>query len=512
MGRKSKKIKNKKAIPARASGGEAKAIGPNGWGFQQIGLENYCFLVVGVFSQIATILITWPAWQVRESPPNLPWIAMTPQLSCGVILLVSLVLVLMSPRKFGMVGFLAVLGFAIGMDQFRCQPQVLAIAFMMAACVWLPARRLCLWFLISIWMWAGIHKLISVEWFTFISYDLLSQTSVNPNGLHRGFALLIGLSELGLAIAAWSRPRQVMLGCLALHCGIVVFLLCIGWNNSVIPWNLCTAIVGAWLLRNAETTGSDPKQSSLVFPTATVLRVLVVAMLIVPVGMYFGMVRHCFAHSLYSGNLPIALASSSESVEVLEVWDDIQFPFPNVQKSYRDYFLLTGQVGDKLHIRDPRWGVSSHYYQINSQRRLDELTPLQFFATNKSGVSGNAIDDPVSIYRLLRQNTELMSRSVEKGVYAVAFAPDEFSVELLQDLKGMPNLEQIQLADCQISDDDLRHLVGLPKLVGLGLNGTGISMVGLKQLAVLPALETIYYNEGEITKAELLLLGTESKD
>ena len=165
MGRKSKKIKNKTAIPVRTSGGYMKAVVPKGWGFQQIGLESYCFLVVGVLSQVATILITWPAWQVRESPPNLPWIAMTPQLSCGFTLLVSLVFVLISPRKFGMVGFLTVLGFAIGMDQFRCQPQVLAIAFMMAACVWLPARRLCLWFLISIWMWAGIHKLISVEWF-----------------------------------------------------------------------------------------------------------------------------------------------------------------------------------------------------------------------------------------------------------------------------------------------------------------------------------------------------------
>jgi hypothetical protein len=509
MSRKSKKSNRKSIVPSSESKDTLKR---GGWGFQQIGLENYCFLVVGVLSQVATIVITWPAWQVRQSPPNLPWIAMTPQLSCGFILLVSLAIVLVSPRKFGMVGFLTVLGLAIGMDQFRCQPQVIAITFMMAACIWLPARRLCLWFLISMWMWAGIHKLISEEWFTHISYELLFQTAVNPNGVYRGFALLIGLSELVLAIAAWSRPRQAMVGCIGLHCGISVFLLSIGWNVSVLPWNLCTAIVGAWLLRNAETKGPDLLQSSLVFPTLPVLRVLVVAMFVVPVGMYFGMVRHCFAHALYSGNLPLALATSAEGAEALEVWDDIQFPFPNVQSSYRDYFLLTGNVGDKLHIRDPRWGVSSHYYQINSRKKLEELTPRLFYQTNSSGVVGCAMDDPVSVFQLVRQKTKLIKRSEEGGVYAIAFSPDEFSIDLLECLKGLPSLEEIQLADCKVSDDDLRWLAGLPRLVGLGLNRTGVSMAGLKQLAALPALETIYYNDGEIKKADLLSLGVESID
>ena len=501
MGRNSNKSKRKSAVRAGANEGDLKDAG---WGFKQIGLESYCFLVVTVFSQVATILITWPAWQAREFPPNLPWIAMTPQLSCGLMLLISLAFVLISPRKYGMVGFLLTLGLAIGMDQFRCQPQVIAITFMMAACVWVPARRLCLWFLISMWLWAGIHKLGSSEWFTHVSYGLLSQTRVNPDGVYQGFALLIGLGELGLAIAAWTRPRQVMLGCIGLHCSIVIFLLCIGWNTSVIPWNLCTAIVGAWLFRNAETKGPDLVQSALVFPTSPVPRVLVVAMLIVPVGMYFGLIRHCFAHALYSGNLPIALASRAEGVESLEVWDDIQFPFPNVQNSYRDYFVLTGSVGDKLHIRDPRWAVSSHYYQINSRKKLEELTARQFFEMNSSGIAGCALDDPVSIFQLVRQNTTLLKRSDESGVYAIEFSPDDFSIDMLEILKGLPNLEQIQLADCGVGDDDLRLLAGLSRLTGLGLNRTQVTKAGLEQLAALPALETVYFNDSEIKKANLI--------
>lgn len=501
MGRNSKKSKRKSAVRAGSNEDNLKVAG---WGFKQIGLECYCFLVVAVFSQVATVLITWPAWQAREFPPNLPWFPMTSQLSCGLILLISLAFVLISPRIFGMVGFLLTLGLAIGMDQFRCQPQVIAIAFMMAACVWVPARRLCLWFLISMWLWAGIHKLGSPEWFTHVSYGLLSKTPVNPDGVYQGFALLTGMGELVLAIAAWCRPRQVMAGCIGLHCSIVAFLLCIGWNASVIPWNLCTAIVGAWLFRHAETKGPDLLQSSLVFPKSLVPRALVVAMLIVPVGMYFGLVRHCFAHALYSGNLPMALASRAEGVESLEVWDDIQFPFPNVQRSYRDYFVLTGSVGDKLHIRDPRWAVSSHYYQINSQKKLEELTVHQFFEINSSGIAGCAIDDPVSIFQLVRQNTTLLKRSDESGVYAIEFSPDNFSIDLLESLKGLPNLEQIQLADCGVRDDDLQLLTGLSRLTGLGLNRTRVTKAGLEQLATLPALETVYFNDSEIKKANLI--------
>ena len=508
MGRNSKKSKRQSAAASVAP----KDSDGRGWGFQQIGLESYCFLAVCVLSQAVTILITWPAWQVREFPPNLPWIAMTPQVSTGFLLLVTLAFVLVSPRKHGMVGFLIALTLAIGMDQFRCQPQVIAISFMMAACVWLPARRLCVWFLISMWLWAGIHKLISTEWFTHISYHLLSQTPVNPKGVYRGFALLVGMGEIVLAISAWCRPRQVMLGCIGLHCGIVVFLLSIGWNVSVVPWNLCTAIVGAWLLRHANTKGPDQLQSSLVFPNSPVPRGLVVAMLIVPVGMYWGVIRHCFAHALYSGNLPLALASNAEGVETLEVWDDIQFPFPNVQNSYRDYFVLTGSVGDKLHIRDPRWGVSSHYYQINSQKKLEELTPDQFFQINSSGIIGYALDDPVSIFHLVRQNTQLLKRSEESGVYAIEFSPEHFSIDLLRHLAGLPNLEEIQLAGCAIGDDDLHHLAGLSRLIGLGLNRTQVSKEGLKQLVDLPKLELIYHNDTAVKKTELRPLKTGVSD
>eukprot|EP01043_Picozoa_sp_COSAG02_P098300 COSAG02_NODE_34459_length_484_cov_0.503896_1_plen_91_part_10 len=63
MGRKSKKSERQSGGPPDAPRDELKG---DGWGFQQVGLESYCFLVVGVLSQAVTILISWPAWQVRE--------------------------------------------------------------------------------------------------------------------------------------------------------------------------------------------------------------------------------------------------------------------------------------------------------------------------------------------------------------------------------------------------------------------------------------------------------------
>ena len=122
------------------------------------------------------------------------------------------------------------------------------------------------------------------------------------------------------------------------------------------------------------------------------------------------------------------------------------------------------------------------------------------------------MDDPVSIFHLVRQKTKLLKRSEESGVYAIEFSPDDFSIDLLERLKGLPNLEQIQLADCEIGDDDLQYLIGLSRLTGLGLNRTQVSQAGLAQLADLPSLKTVYYNDAAVEKADLLPVGTATAD
>lgn len=477
-----------------------------GWASSQIGGESYFFLAVCVIAQVATILITWPTWQVRMMPPNLPWLPATPQFSCGVLLIVSLGGTLISPRRFGMAIHIAMMAIAVGMDQFRCQPQILSIELMMAACVWAPARRICVWFFVSMWLWAGIHKFMSADWFMHVSYNLLSDTGIYARNLHFGFALIIATSELLLGLTAWLRPKSAILGCIVLHVGIAIFLLIIGWNPSVLPWNICTALVAAWLLWNADTTGTDPTRLRLAVPAAWYEKIAIVALLTVPVGLYFGLVRPCFSHALYSANLPVALATHENGIDPLEVWDDLQFPFPNVHKAYRDYFEMTAVVGDKLHIRDPR-GISTQYLWMDPTGRLKEITVDEFFASNLGSVEGIALDDPRKVYLLEKGNATMLKRSEKEMIYAVKFDPGGFDAQLISHLRGLPNLEQIQLADCEVNDEDLKQLFGLKKLMGIGLDNTSVTDAGLKNLRGVPGLIVLEHEGTAITEKGLNAIG-----
>ncbi len=491
------------------------------WAWSQLEGHNYIFLVVCVVAQAATILITWPAWQVRQSLPNLPWLASAPQFPVGEILLVSLVVVLISPKKLGVTIHLGILGISILMDQFRCQPQVFAIAFMTAACVWPTARRLCVWFLASMWLWTSIHKFASPDWFGTVSFKLLDSAGLNAAGLHVGFASIVALNELALGIAAVLRPKIAAIGCVAIHVGIAIFLFLIGWNYSVLPWNICTAIVGAWLLWNydsmSDAAPSRKKASNPFFrlpiPSAVSGKIAIAILLLVPAGLYFGWVRHCFTHALYSGNLPIGLVTRQNETEVLESWKQLRFVFPNERKSYLDYFVLTAQPGDKLHIHEPRKFVTGGYFLLERHGLAKKITREHFFKPQvlldgeTVEVEGVACDDPRKIFHLLEANATLLKRSENEMVYAIKFDPETFDRTSLELIDGLPNLEQIQLSNCQIADEDLKWLSGFPKLTGIGFNGTPITDAGLLNLLDVPNLIMIEHENTDITDVGLIQIG-----
>jgi len=491
--------------------------GPNfGDSPQRMPRGSYVCLVICVLSQVATILISWPAWQIREMPPNLPWISSTPQFPTGVILLVSLAFVLISPKKFGLAIHLAILALAILMDQFRCQPQVLAIAFMMAGCVWISARRICVWYLVSMWFWAGAHKTVSPDWFSQVSYNLLSGTTLDAKHLHYGFAWVIAVSELALGILAWLKPKIAGVICIALHVGIAIFLYVIGWNYSVLPWNICTAIVGCWLLWSYKSLASNTTDQSnrrLPIPASHWQRSAIAALLILPIGLYFGIVRHCFAHALYSGNLPIALVTRPDGVEVLESWKQVRLPFPNEKKAYLDFFASTANAGEKLHIREPRRFVAGGYYLAKGRGVIQPITEQHFFETRTSPladgieVAGFAVDNPRDIYLLQLANSTLMKRSEGEMIYAVKFDPANFDPASLELLSGLPNLEQVQLGNCKIVDADLKWLAGFPKLYGIGLSDTSITDAGLLNLKDVPNLSVIEHEGTSISDAGLIAIG-----
>jgi len=452
---------------------------------------SFGLLVVCVISQLTTLAITWPVWLVREFPVNLSWIANTPQLPMGIPLVVSLLMVLVAPRKFGMLLHLGVLLVAITMDQFRCQPQVLSITVLMMACVWKPIRQLCVWYLISMWLWTGVHKVLSPDWFGYSSVDLLKRLQwLHPYEYNVHFAVVVAASEIGLGVLAFLRPRIAAIFCVAMHLGIAIFLFKINWNFSVLPWNVCTAIVGGWLLRNAVTSTSKLVQR----PSPKWQMAILAAMMIVPTGFYFGLVRHCFAHVLYSDYLPIAVITRGpDEVELLDGWDEFAVPFPHEKAAYVAYLKASGKPGEKLHVLEPRKLARGGYFVLRANRQVKEINEQTFFASDQNSTAGFGVDDPSAILSLELAGVRMRKRERKAMIFAAIFDAEKFTPELLDSLPGLPNLEEIQFQDCQIRDEDLKKLLKLRKLTRIGFDNTAVTPKGLKQLKELESLELIQY-------------------
>ena len=93
--------------------------------------------IAAVYAQAATIVITWPVWQVRHysatanfpETPNLPAFPL-PQIDMGWLLLCSLVVVLFYPRR-GVILHGALLLVAILLDQMRMQPECISLWVLM---------------------------------------------------------------------------------------------------------------------------------------------------------------------------------------------------------------------------------------------------------------------------------------------------------------------------------------------------------------------------------------------
>ncbi len=469
-------------------------------------------LAVAILSQIATLLITFTTWQVRTSPPNLPLFDL-PQIP--LLWLILIFVSAIAPWWLGKRGswiHLAVLICACLWDQFRIQPQFyFGWVFIFAATSVSedsedekPSKLglvVCRWALISLWFWAGFHKLISPEWLTYRSFFFM--VKMVPQGwaenYHFVFAVVVGASEVGLAVLALVKPRLASWFCILLHVGIVLSLLLANWNYSVIPWNLMAAVFGFFLLRR-HSIGSFDWQSIVVGSS----------LMLMPALFYVGQVDRAFAHVLYSGMTPSGLISHTDAADMnrlkprLEKVHDwvLAVPFPNERRTVRQYFELTAETGSKLFLRDPRLGLSDQYFLRTSDGSLP-ISKYQFYSAEFGSVMGIAHDYYLATYMLDKKEVRRLKRSNDEMVYALEFSPENYSSELLKQVAGYPNLEQVQLSGCDVKDEDLRALSGLFRLEGIGLQNTAVSVDGLKYLEELPQLRFVEVKGTKITQEEL---------
>ena len=87
----------------------------------------------------ATVLLTWPLWQLRTAPPMIPLLPL-PAVGTGIALLAALTVAAVRPAA-GLAAYALVLGYAIVTDATRLQPALVSFALLMAARLPPPRRH-----------------------------------------------------------------------------------------------------------------------------------------------------------------------------------------------------------------------------------------------------------------------------------------------------------------------------------------------------------------------------------
>ena len=470
-------------------------------GARQIERLPWLMFVTCLVCMAATLITTWPLWAHRQAPPNLPVVPFLHGVSFGIPLLATLVWAYFAPRS-GWIALVGLLLTAIAFDQIRCQPQIFAMPVLMAGCIWRDFRMIARWFLIAMWFWAGLHKLLSPDWMGPASWSLLDRMGwQSALEWYQAFAWSVGIGEIGLACLAIWKPRWAAPMCLILHLGIVAMLILIQWNFSVLFWNVATAVVGCWLLWSWPQELASLEVKPRVWPYKTWQTLLVVFLFLSPAGAYLGIVPHFLAHMLYSDNLPRGMITTRQGPKEIETWQPLHVPMPKEPAILRQYFEAVAQPGEKLHIYDSRPGRKHQHYYMPSAGQAAQPVSSEFFWDPQTGAGqGIARDYPPSVFYLEKAKVRLLKRTEEGMIYAVQFRPQNYSFELLSRLKGLLNLEQIQMAECPLQDDDLRSLSELPVLYGIGLDDTPVTNACLTHLSRIPSLRHIEHAGTQITE------------
>ena len=335
------------------------------------------------------------------------------------------------------------------------------------------------------WLWAGLHKGLSPDWWGHRSWNLVSRAGLEPESFYLAFASITVIAEIGLGVLAIWRPKIAAPICVVVHLGIVIFLspLFASWNYSVIPWNICTALVGAHVLWSCNAGWPATRSESWI----------AAALLIYPIGFYSGWVDRSLSHVLYSDNLPRGLITSRDTITEIDGWGQLGVPFPSQQRLLQQYFRRVGALGATLHVLEPRWGLADHFFVLDENRVAVEIGSESFYGHEEGDESlhGIGLDDRRAVFALTRTGVRLLKRAEGQMIYAAEFTPASFDPKVLRWLAGLPNLEQLQFQGCPIEDRDLKFVEDIKSLAGIGIEGTRITRAGFERLQSKPNLKLI---------------------
>lgn len=348
--------------------------------------------VLLVLMQALAIGLTWHLWQVRTADrdaPNLPlidagWVDSV-QFGFGWPLLVSLLLAVAWPMV-GVVLHCGLLLLAIGMDQMRIQPEFVSVAILLVGT--LPGRGPKLFaqcHLIALWFWAGLHKLLSVDYLFDSGPQMWTDTMGDmPRTAAVGLAIFTAVFELALGLLALYPHAWRFVPWLAalLHLGILMSLIVQRWNPAVWPWNVALIVAAAGLFGN-ETTAARQTNDDTGCWKAWSWKAAAAIALLHPGLYYLGLADAYLSWCVYSSNQPVATQYAAltdfrvddmihagkpmEAAKLSDVLDQvvgdelafkhyasINVPFSPAPRLYAQYFRRVGQPGEMLVIHDPR--------------------------------------------------------------------------------------------------------------------------------------------------------------
>lgn len=326
------------------------------------------FRALCVLALMATVAITWPLWDMRAAPPELPLIAL-PRLAPGVPLLAACVATLVWPLP-GAAAVTAVVAYGMIGDQTRMQPEFFSLPLLLWGTLPLAgARFVARVSLIALWFYSGLGKLLSPQFLHDLGPRMAGALSaVIPVPMLGVLAAAVAGVEIVLAVLAiWPRTRRFAAWlALIVHAGILLSLAgnSAAHNVAVWPWNVVQAVSGfAFIAPWPNTIVAEWRAASWA------PRVVAGALALLPLGFYAGVVDAYPAHQLYSAGTARATVYCPRGCrpdqDVNATWRAMNVPLPPQPRLFLATFARTCAPGDTLRIDDPHpppWGAASQVH------------------------------------------------------------------------------------------------------------------------------------------------------
>lgn len=295
--------------------------------------------------QLATFLSTWPLWQPRSSPPLLPAFGVhLDAIPWGVPLLLSVLAAWRWPR-IGSAVHLVVLLMACALDGSRFGPAPLSLAILSCTTSTLQLAPLGRVQLSAMWLWAGLHKLLSPAYFAVLVP--IAGAALSPAIPPWVVGLLAALAEIVLGLcAAFDRTRAVTRVLAPLvHLAALAILVALDVNPGVWAWNATLAWCAPAIVASAHPIGTASARA----------RALAAVLYLAPALDYAVGLHPTLAHQLYSGATPTTLTCRADGcrsdVEAHEGLAHFGVPIPPSPATLRAYFVATCAPGDRWVLR-----------------------------------------------------------------------------------------------------------------------------------------------------------------